>query len=86
MSSHIAIKSAIKLSELTGISKSRIGFTLIAVSTSLPELAVAISSAASGTAAVSVGNVLGSNVANVFLIAGLGLLLVSFRSGSSLSV
>jgi len=80
LSSHVAIKNAIRVSESTGVSRSSIGFTLIAVSTSLPELAVAISSAISGTAAVSVGNVLGSNVANVFLIAGLGLFFASFTS------
>ncbi|MGQ9515353.1 MAG: sodium:calcium antiporter [Thermoproteota archaeon] len=81
--SHIAIKNTIKASELTGLSTSRIGFTLIAVSTSLPELAVAMSSAISGTASVSIGNILGSNVANIFLISGLGLILASYKLKSS---
>jgi len=86
VSSQVAIKNTVKASELAGIGTSRIGFTLVATSTSLPELAVAISSAISGTAAVSIGNILGSNVANVCLVAGLGLLLASLRRSSKVSV
>jgi Ca2+/Na+ antiporter len=40
VSSDIAIKNAVKLAEVTGLGKSRIGFTFVATSTSLPELAV----------------------------------------------
>lgn len=81
LTSHIAIKNATRLSEITGLGKSRIGFTFIATSTSLPELAVALFAAASGDAAVSIGNVLGSNIANVCLIIGLGLILYSLKPG-----
>ncbi|MDW8034376.1 MAG: hypothetical protein RMI79_05560, partial [Nitrososphaerota archaeon] len=81
ISSHIAIRNTIKVSEITGLEKSRIGFTFVATSTSLPELAVAFFSAISGEGAVSVGNVLGSNVANVCLIIGLGLILYSLKPG-----
>ncbi len=82
ISSHVAIRSVVKISEITGLGKSRIGFTLVATLTSLPELAVAFFAAMSGEAAVSIGNVLGSNVANVCLIIGLGLVLYSFRTRS----
>ncbi|MEM2930679.1 MAG: hypothetical protein QW797_07475 [Thermoproteota archaeon] len=82
ISSYVAIRNIVKISEITGLGKSRIGFTLVATSTSLPELAVAFFAAMSGEAAVSIGNVLGSNVANVCLIIGLGLVLYSFRTRS----
>lgn len=81
LTSHIAIKNTVRLSEITGLGKSRISFTFVATSTSLPELAVALFAAASGEAAVSIGNVLGSNIANVCLIIGLGLILYSLKPG-----
>jgi cation:H+ antiporter len=73
------IHSAIKISEATGIGKATIGFLLLAFSTSLPELSVGVIAPLSGEAAVSVGNVLGTNVVNVCLIIGLAVLLVSLR-------
>ncbi|MBO3841531.1 MAG: hypothetical protein FGF48_03845, partial [Candidatus Brockarchaeota archaeon] len=82
ISSHVAIRNIVKVSEITGLGKSRIGFTLVATSTSLPELAVAFFASLTGEAAVSIGNVLGSNIANVCLIIGLGLVLYSFRTRS----
>ena len=82
VSSDIAIKNAVKLAEVTGLGKSRIGFTFVATSTSLPELAVALFSAISGEAAVSIGNVLGSNIANICLIIGLGLILYTLKRRS----
>ena len=79
LGSHITIKNTVKVSELTNITTSKIGFTLIATSTSLPELAVAISAGISGNPGVSVGTVFGSNIANIAVILGFGLLLVSFK-------
>ncbi|MEM4611073.1 MAG: hypothetical protein QW190_09330, partial [Thermoproteota archaeon] len=54
--------------------------------TTLPELMVAIFSGISGEAAISVGNVLGSNVANVCLVIGLGLILYNFKKSRKASV
>ena len=45
-----------------------IGLTIVAMGTSAPEAAVSISSAIQGSNAIAIGNVLGSNLANVFLI------------------
>lgn len=47
-----------------------IGLTIVAIGTSLPELAVSITSAIGGSSQVSVGNVVGSNLANMLLILG----------------
>jgi Ca2+/Na+ antiporter len=63
--SNLAINNAVKLATITRIGKTAIGFSLIAFSTSLPELTVAIIAGLSGGAALSVGNVLGSNIANI---------------------
>ncbi|MBL80689.1 MAG: hypothetical protein CMB40_02385, partial [Euryarchaeota archaeon] len=47
-----------------------IGFTIVAIGTSLPELAVVIEAVNEGTHEIAVGGVLGSNVANVMLVLG----------------
>ena len=77
--SRMIIHSSIKISELTGIGKATIGFLLLAFSTSLPELSVGVIAPLTGEAALSVGNVLGTNVVNVCLIIGVAVLLVSLR-------
>ena len=48
-----------------------IGLTIVAIGTSLPELAVSITSAINGSVDMSVGNVVGSNMANMLLIIGI---------------
>ena len=48
-----------------------IGLTVVAIGTSMPELAVSISSAVSGSADLSLGNVVGSNLSNMLLILGI---------------
>ena len=48
-----------------------IGLTIVAVGTSMPELVVSVTSALEGHADIAVGNVVGSNIANLFLILGI---------------
>ena len=67
-SSSITINNAVKLSKLSGISEVAIGFMLIAVSTSIPELSIAVISSVQGSNALSFGNLIGSNVTNLTLI------------------
>lgn len=83
--SHTTITNAIKVSEITGFRKTTIGFTLIAFSTSLPELSVAVFSAFLGTVGVSIGNILGSNIANVCLIMGFGVFLATLKRSKPLN-
>jgi len=85
-SSHVTITNAIKVSDITGLGKTTVGFLLLAFSTSLPELSVAFIAALGGEAALSTGNVIGSNIVNVCLIIGLAALLVAFRRPRSKSV
>ncbi|MBQ9489518.1 MAG: calcium/sodium antiporter, partial [Lachnospiraceae bacterium] len=54
-----------------GIPQLVIGLTIVAMGTSLPEAAVSISAAMKGSAAITIGNVLGSNILNVLVILGL---------------
>jgi len=69
--SDYTIKNCVKLSKLTGISQIAIGFILIAVATSLPELTIAITSSVEGEGILSFGNLVGANISNLALIFGL---------------
>lgn len=77
--SNLAISHAVKVSNITQLGKTAVGFSLMAFSTSLPELTVAIIAAASGGAAISVGNVFGSNIVNICVIIGLAALLLHVK-------
>jgi len=70
-SSELTVKFAERISVLTGVGKIAIGFILIAVATSLPELSIAVLSSIKGEGLLSVGNILGSNIMNIALIFGL---------------
>ena len=65
------IDNASAIAQHFGISDLIIGLTLVAVGTSLPELASSIAAALSGNADIAIGNVLGSNVANILLVLGI---------------
>jgi len=84
--SHLTITNAIKVSDITQLGKTAVGFSLLAFSTSLPELSVAFIAAFAGEAAVSVGNVLGSNIVNISLIVGLAALIIGLRHPKKVSV
>lgn len=69
------IKESIFFAELLGVPDTIIGTTLVAIGTSLPELAVTVSAARQGYGSIALGNVIGSNITNVFLILGVSGLL-----------
>lgn len=73
------IKGGSRLSALLGVSPLLIGLGIAAFGTSAPEAAVSIKAALSGHSAVSIGNVLGSNIANIGLAIGLALLLFGIK-------
>ena len=66
-----------------GISELIIGLTIVAMGTSAPEAAVSITGAISGNADISIGNVLGSNILNVFLILGTAAAIIPIGVGNS---
>jgi|SRR5665647_119723 len=78
--SNLAINNALKVATISQLGKTAVGFSLIAFSTSLPELTVAFIAAFSGGAALSVGNVLGSNVVNICVVLGLAAILLYVKS------
>jgi cation:H+ antiporter len=75
LSAEIVIDHAIALAAAWGVSQIVIGALLIGVGTSLPELALSFGAAAKGRVALSLGNVIGSNILDVLLPVGLSALL-----------
>ncbi len=65
------VDSATHIAKKFGISQLVIGLTVVAIATSLPEFAVTVSAAIKGQAAISVGNVVGSNIFNLGIILGI---------------
>jgi len=65
------VEGASKVADRFGIPQLVIGLTIVAMGTSLPEAAVSISAAAKGSAEITIGNVVGSNIMNVLVILGL---------------
>ena len=69
------VRYVLVLSKVFGLSEMAAGFILLSVTNSLPELSVSVVAAAAGEGGLSMGNVLGSNVANLTVIIGLAILL-----------
>jgi cation:H+ antiporter len=69
--SHFAIKSIEKLIEMTGLSDASAGFIILAVLTSTPEIVVALFSIVQSTPAISIGDILGSNLFNIGAVCGI---------------
>lgn len=61
------------------VSKTLIGLTIVAFGTSAPELAVSITSLASGSTDMLLGNVIGSNIINILLLVGVGALICPIK-------
>lgn len=62
------VDSAVKIAAFMGVSEKIIGFTIIAIGTSLPELATSVVAAVKKNTNIAVGNIIGSNIFNIFLI------------------
>jgi len=70
VSAKYTIESVIKISEMLSIGKEIIAASAVALGTSLPELTVSIIAAKKGKPEIAVGNVLGSNIFNTFVVMG----------------
>ena len=66
----LLVDGAVSLAQMAGISERIIGLTIISIGTSLPELATSLIAARKKNADIAIGNVVGSNIFNTFLILG----------------
>ena len=75
-----AVDAAVYVAERYGISPMVVGFTIIAFGTSLPELIVSVFANAQGFPGIALGNVVGSNIANILLVLGCASLFVTLSA------
>ncbi len=67
----LLVRGAAGLAERAGLSPLIIALTVVALGTSMPELVVSVSAALQGSPDIALGNVVGSNIANILLVLGL---------------
>jgi cation:H+ antiporter len=67
---NLVVNNAIEIANILGVSEKIIGLTIIAAGTSLPELATSMVAAFKKNTDIAVGNIIGSNIFNIFLILG----------------
>jgi cation:H+ antiporter len=67
---HFAVDSASNIAKSFGVSEWVIGVVLISFGTSLPELIISVSAALKGKAEMAIGNIIGSNLANIAVVIG----------------
>lgn len=82
------VDGAVVIAEFMGISQSVIGLTVVAIGTSLPELATSVVAAYRKHADIAIGNVVGSNIFNVFWILGISSIVnpLPLQPGSNFSI
>ncbi len=71
----LAVTGATDLARLLGVSETLIGLTIVAIGTSLPELVTSVVAAKKGQTEIAMGNVIGSNLFNIFCILGISAVL-----------
>ena len=81
LGANLFVDGAVVVAERFGVSQVVIGLTIVAIGTSLPELATSVVAALKGEGDLSVGNVVGSNLFNIFGILGVAALLRPISTG-----
>ena len=71
----LLVRSAVSFAEKFGVSSFLIGVTVVSFGTSVPELMVSIQAAMDQAADIAIGNVLGSNIANIALVLGVSVVI-----------
>ena len=78
LAADLLVDSSVAIAQRARVSNFIIGLTIVGMGTSSPELFVSISSALSGSGDVAMGNVVGSNIANILLILGTSAVILPF--------
>lgn len=80
VSSRMLVWGAINVAQALGVSDLLIGLTIVAVGTSLPELASSIAAARKGENDLAVGNVIGSNIFNTLVVVGIAAVITPIKA------
>ena len=68
ISAQVVTKAAVEIANQLGVDELIVGLTVIAIGTSLPELAASVTAAVKGPAEIAIGNVIGSNILNILAV------------------
>lgn len=82
LGANLTVDSAVEIAKRWHISEEAIGLTVIAIGTSLPELATGIMAARNRSGAVAIGNIIGSNLFNIAAIMGITATVATVEAGS----
>ncbi len=77
------VRGSVSIAERLGISKLVVGLVIVGFGTSAPELLVSIQAVLSGSPDIAIGNVIGSNIANILLVLGVAALIVPIVNSDS---
>ena len=83
LGAELLLRSATRIANMLRVRPIVIGLTVVAIGTSLPELAVGITAAAEGKGALAVGNVAGANILVLLLVLGLSAAIRPLRSSKA---
>jgi cation:H+ antiporter len=83
LGSRLVVDNAVKIAHLFGASEKLIGITIISAGTSLPELVTSVVAAFRKKSDIAIGNIIGSNIFNIFLILGISSLITPIKYNSS---
>ena len=81
---HFVIDPCAKIAEIFNLSHSFVGFTIVALGTSLPEIFISIYSVLSGNASIGIGNIIGASFVNLFFVGGFVSAFTNVRCDESL--
>ncbi len=84
LGSEFFVKSAVSISKKLNISQFIIGLTLVALGTSIPELASAIMASIKQQSGLVIGNIVGANIANIGLITGIAAVIVMIKTNEEM--
>lgn len=82
----LVVTSAVEIATLLGVSEKIIGLTIVAAGTSMPELATSVVAAIKKNSDIAVGNIIGSNIFNVFFILSASSLIKPITFNSSFNI
>ncbi|WP_448579080.1 calcium/sodium antiporter [Thermaurantiacus sp.] len=77
------VRGSVQVAERLGVSPLLIGLTLVGFGTSMPELVTSVEASLVGAPGIALGNIVGSNIANIFLVIGLSAMIFPLRVGAS---
>jgi len=83
LGSRLVVDNAVKVARTLGASEKVIGITIVSVGTSLPELVTSVMAAFRKKSDIAIGNIIGSNIFNIFLILGVSSLIVPIEYNKS---